>query len=124
MLPGALDKTFLLAPLHQRDHARGFTTLFTAVYDPCASALTLRWPQENWEQSLSAFEEGRRTIVYEQDRGTGQAPEPSTGLDVATALRTVRPFLSAAQVHRLDAWCEKACNGAPDWLSLGAAFNH
>ena len=123
ILPCALGQVFLSAPLYQRDHARGFATLFTAVYDPCASAITLRWPQGNWEQSLSAFTEGRRTIAYESNPGTGHAPEAAMRLDVVTTLQALRPFLSAAQARLLDAWCEKARNGCPDWTSLGAAFN-
>jgi predicted choloylglycine hydrolase len=122
ILPGALGQAFLAAPLYQRDHARGFATLFTAVYDPCTSALTLLWPQENWEQSLSAFVEGRRTIVYDPSPGTSRTPAAATGLDVATALRAVRPILSAAQARQLDAWCENARNGSPDWAKLGASF--
>ena len=120
--PGALGQAFLAAPLYQRDHARGFATLFTAVYDPCASALTLRWPQENWEQSLDAFKQGRRTILFDPNPGTGHTPEPATVVDIATALHAARPFLSAAQAQRLDAWCEKAGIGGPDWASLGIAF--
>jgi hypothetical protein len=127
--PVALGQAFLEAPLYQRDHARGFATLFTAVYDPGASALTLRWPQENWEQSLEAFTQGRRTIVYDPSPENGDTPEPAaattdiaTTLDIATALSAMRPFLSAAQARRLDAWWERACNGCVDWASLGAAF--
>jgi hypothetical protein len=122
MLPGALEEPLLAAPLYQRDHARWFVTLFTAVYDPCSSALILRWPKERWEQSLQAFTEGRRTIAYDPDPVSGQALEPAIGVDVATAFRVVRPFLSAAQARRLDAWCEKASNGFPDWANLGAAL--
>jgi predicted choloylglycine hydrolase len=127
IVPGALGQAFLAAPLYQRDHASGFATLFTAVYDPCTSALTLCWPQENWEQSLATFTEGRRTIAYDAkpgtNLGTGITPELATALDVATALRLVRPFLSAAQARRLDAWCEKSRSGYPDWANLGAVFN-
>ena len=123
IVPGALGQAFLAAPLYQRDHASGFATLFTAVYDPCTSALTLCWPQENWEQSLATFTEGRRTIAYDANPGTGCTPEPATALDVATALRLVCPLLPAAQARRLDAWCEKARSGYPDWANLGAVFN-
>jgi predicted choloylglycine hydrolase len=120
--PDALGEAFLAPPLYQRDHARGFATLFTAVYDPCAMALTLRWPQESWEQSLDAFTQGRRTIVYDPNQGTGRTPGPATAVDIAAALYAARPFLSAAQARRLDAWCKKAGSGRPDWASLGAAF--
>ena len=66
--PAELGERFLGTPLYQRRHAEGFGTLFTADYDPGRASLKLLWPGEVWEQSLSEFNEGRRTIRYDPDR--------------------------------------------------------
>jgi predicted choloylglycine hydrolase len=63
--PAALGARFLDAPLYQRRHAEGFGTLFTADYDPVRRCLAMLWPGETWEQSLSDFREGSRTIRYD-----------------------------------------------------------
>jgi predicted choloylglycine hydrolase len=120
--PGALDQAFLEAPLYQSNHAGGFGTLFTAVYDPAASALTLRWPEGDWQQSLDDFTEGRRAIAYDPGLGHGRTPEPAAALAIVAALGAARPFLSPAGARMLGAWCDRARNGCPDWASLGAAF--
>jgi predicted choloylglycine hydrolase len=125
--PGALGKAFLEAPLFQSNHAGGFGTLFTAVYDPGALVLTLRWPHQDWRQSLEHFTEGRRAITYRPDPTGGYILEPvgfrDNGTDIATILEGLRPFLSPGQARRLETWCDRArSNGCPDWADLGAAF--
>jgi hypothetical protein len=65
--PDALGDIFLKEPLFQRNYAAGVGTLFTAVYDPRACGLTLRWPGHSWSQRLDAFREGRREIRYLDD---------------------------------------------------------
>ncbi|SEK48209.1 Predicted choloylglycine hydrolase [Roseovarius nanhaiticus] len=58
-----LHKSFTSAPLHQDRFGEGFGTLFTAEYDPEAGAMRLIWPDEQWAQSLDAFEEGNRLVT-------------------------------------------------------------
>lgn len=53
---------FLREPLYATEYARGFGTLYTAVYWPASRAVSYRWPQMSWEQSLRAFTPGTRTV--------------------------------------------------------------
>jgi hypothetical protein len=62
--PEALGDAFLRAPLYQRNHAQGFGTLFTAVYDLGRRELSLRWPTQDLVQQLDRFEESRRIVSY------------------------------------------------------------
>jgi predicted choloylglycine hydrolase len=62
--PEALGDAFLRSPLYQRNHAQGFGTLFTAVYDLGRRELSLRWPTQDLVQQLDRFEEGRRIVSY------------------------------------------------------------
>lgn len=52
----------LKPPLYASEFARGFGTLYTAVYRPADRAVTYRWPDASWEQSLAAFTPGTRTV--------------------------------------------------------------
>lgn len=67
--PADLAREFQAAPLKQDRYAEGFGTLFTAEFEPLRSAMTLYWEGDEWRQSLDAFEEGRKEIVY---GGTGR----------------------------------------------------
>jgi predicted choloylglycine hydrolase len=115
--PGRLADAFLEAPLFQRNYDGGFGTLFTAVYDPGAGGLALRWPGEEWEQSLDAFVPGSRTVRY-GEAGLPAAAVP--GLDAL--LEAIRPFLAPPGRHALDRWADGARRGDPDWSRFGAAF--
>ncbi|MFD1344187.1 C45 family autoproteolytic acyltransferase/hydolase [Litorisediminicola beolgyonensis] len=96
--PGDLGDQFLGAPLYQRRHGEGFGTLFTADYDARRGRLKLLWHGEVWEQSLSGFMEGTRTIHYDQGRG------------------------SVAVGHGDEAeWSAGAQDGA-DWIAFGMSF--
>jgi predicted choloylglycine hydrolase len=66
---------FLRPPLYSTAFAHGFGTLYTAVYEPRARALQLRWPGAAWRQRLWAFEEGMREVHYPQP-APGAASEP------------------------------------------------
>jgi len=48
---------FLRPPLYSTAYARGFGTLYTAVYEPGAGANYL-WPHFSWRQSFASFTEG------------------------------------------------------------------
>lgn len=54
----------LQPPLYQSGFLRGHGTLYGAVYRPRSAQVELLWPGQQWAQSLPAFGEGRREIVY------------------------------------------------------------
>ncbi|HUF80705.1 MAG TPA: C45 family peptidase [Burkholderiales bacterium] len=112
--PEELAARFLEPPLFQRDYDRGFGTLFTAEYDPCSGSLVLKWPGEDWRQSLRKFSEGSRTVDY----GVADASEN----DLARSLEVLRPFLAAGSGAAFDAWLVAARSGTPDWTRFGALF--
>ncbi|WP_020560954.1 C45 family autoproteolytic acyltransferase/hydolase [Thiofilum flexile] len=45
-------QSFLQPPLYSTQYARGFGTLYTALYRPSADSMTLLWPQRQWQQHL------------------------------------------------------------------------
>ncbi len=112
--PAAPGDAFLEAPLHQQGYAAGFGTLFTAVYDPRAGGLVLRWPDENWVQSLDRFAEGRREIRY------GPAPVPASRADLPLIAHAMAPFVASAAAEKLDRWQRRAPEGDADWIAFGA----
>ena len=117
--PVALGDAFLRTPLYQRNYAEGVGTLFTAIYDPETGGLTLRWPNQDWVQSLDRFDEGRREISYDDlaSAGPSQLPLPSPGVDAF--LHAVRPFLSTDAAEKLERWHDKASGEPIEWADLG-----
>jgi predicted choloylglycine hydrolase len=67
---------FLEPPLYATEFQRGFGTLYTAVYRPADRAVTYRWPEARWEQSLTAFTPGTLTVRLREraDRHVGAGP--------------------------------------------------
>jgi predicted choloylglycine hydrolase len=67
---------FLQDPLYATEFARGFGTLYTAVYRTADRAVTYRWPGQSWKQSLASFTPGARTVRLSQraDRHVGAGP--------------------------------------------------
>jgi predicted choloylglycine hydrolase len=67
---------FLEPPLYATEFERGFGTLYTAVYRPAERAVTYRWPDAAWDQSLAAFTPGTRTVRLREraDRHVGAGP--------------------------------------------------
>ena len=58
-----LVDAFLEPPLHNRQYAEGFGTIYTAAYDPTEARVEYRWPDhEPWELSFDAFSPGSRTV--------------------------------------------------------------
>jgi hypothetical protein len=53
---------FLEPPLYATAFARGFGTLYTAVYRPGSRSVSYRWPGESWQQSLASFTPGTRSV--------------------------------------------------------------
>lgn len=113
----ALADAFLEAPLFQRNYDAGFGTLFTAVYDPQGGALTLRWPGEDWQQSLDAFATGSRLIRY----GAPVVPAAG-GFDLEVVFAAIRPFLTPRGAVALDLWAGEARQGNADWSRFARAF--
>jgi predicted choloylglycine hydrolase len=60
---------FLEPPLYADEFERGFGTLYTAVYRPGSRAVTYRWPDDSWHQSLAAFTPGTRTVRLPEGAG-------------------------------------------------------
>jgi hypothetical protein len=66
MTAQGLVETFLTAPVYRPTAESTWGTVYTAVYDADARALTLRWPDAAWSLSLDGFTPGslrRRTWV-------------------------------------------------------------
>jgi predicted choloylglycine hydrolase len=70
------DPDFLAAPLYATNFARGFGTLYTAVYRPASSTVTYRWPGVSWDHALLAFTPGSLTVRLSEgaDRHVGARP--------------------------------------------------
>ena len=108
----ALAGAFLREPLFQRNYDAGFGTLFTAIYDPVAGGLTLRWPDQAWHQTLAGVRPRPRMIRYRQRRRRAACGSPrsrrAAGIDPPPSVdRRIRPARSlggalARRSHRLD----------------------
>ncbi len=55
---------FLKPPLHTREYAKAFGTLYTAVYRPSDRSAEFKWPAQTWHQSLDNFVEGASVIEF------------------------------------------------------------
>ena len=55
---------FLKPPLYSTAFAEGFGTLYTAVFEPRARAMSLCWPGATWTQKINDFVEDVRRIRY------------------------------------------------------------
>jgi predicted choloylglycine hydrolase len=117
--PASLGDAFLAEPLYQRNFAEAAGTLFTAVYEPMTASLVLRWPGEDWVQSLDRFTEGRREITYQQTASDASAASWSTDGVTPDLVRAIRPFLPPDPARRLASWDEDARRGAVDWTEFG-----
>lgn len=65
--PGTLAEAtdaLLREPLFQSAWLRGYGTLYGSVYRPRSGSVELLWPEQRWAQTLAAFAEGEREIVY------------------------------------------------------------
>lgn len=62
--PDPLIRSFLQSPLYSTELARGFGTLYTAVYRPGPAEVEYLWPEATWPQSFAAFVEGTRTVRF------------------------------------------------------------
>jgi hypothetical protein len=58
--------SFLQKPLFNTRFQEGFGTLFTAVYQPIAGVVEMRWPGEKVTQTFQRFQEQNKLINYNQ----------------------------------------------------------
>ncbi len=54
----AFADAFLDPPLYSTDYAKGFGTLYTALYRPLTGEAEYRWPGFAWPQAFGRFDEG------------------------------------------------------------------
>jgi predicted choloylglycine hydrolase len=92
-----LAAAFLKEPLYTTGYWRGFGTVYTAVYRPAAGSVTFRWPDHDWTQTLTAFEEGRVDVAYYPSgaRVHGKARRDAAG-DITTDIHAT---VSATDIH-------------------------
>jgi len=60
--PDDLIGSFLAPPLYSNAFAKGYGTIYTAVYRPVRSEIEYLWPGTRWRLGFDAFAEGSRTI--------------------------------------------------------------
>jgi predicted choloylglycine hydrolase len=63
--PDDFVASFLRPPLYSNAFARGYGTLYTAVYRPGERTVDYRWPAEKWQFAFDRFDEGKRTITWD-----------------------------------------------------------
>ncbi|MDQ2695784.1 MAG: C45 family autoproteolytic acyltransferase/hydrolase [Pseudomonadota bacterium] len=62
--PDRLVQAFLHSPLYSTAYARGYGTLYTAVYRPQSGEAEYLWPNCVWRQSFADFREEARQVHY------------------------------------------------------------
>ena len=60
----AMLRQMLRPPVFQTSFARGYGTLYTAIYNPVAGSAELVWQDTRWPQSHANFREGSRVARY------------------------------------------------------------
>ena len=55
---------FLIPPIYNTGHHRGFGTLYTAVYRPLSGSAEYLWPEARWLCDMSSFADRQHTIEY------------------------------------------------------------
>ena len=65
--PADFIQSFLRPPLYSSAFAKGYGTLYTAVYRPTGRAVEYLWPATIWKLGFDTFEEGSRTISFGGD---------------------------------------------------------
>jgi predicted choloylglycine hydrolase len=71
--PEELLARMLEPPLRQDAFARGYGTLYTAVYAPVDATIRLAWPGEpEWRQSIAAFRDEDRDIEFTPNAANGE----------------------------------------------------
>jgi len=65
--PDDLIQSFLRQPLYSAAFAKGYGTIYTAVYRPDTTDVEYLWPGASWKFSFGNFEEGSRTVSFQSD---------------------------------------------------------
>ena len=65
--PDTIGDLVLRQPLYSSAFAKGYGTLYTAVYRPEQLEVEYRWPTQTWRFGFDAFEEGSRTVAFEAE---------------------------------------------------------
>ena len=60
--PDDLIGSFLAPPLYSNAFAKGYGTIYTAVYRPVRSEIEYVWPGARWQLGFDNFAEGSRTV--------------------------------------------------------------
>jgi predicted choloylglycine hydrolase len=76
-----LADAFLRPPLHSKAYARGYGTLYTAIYRPARGEVEYRWPEASWTFSFAAFGQGVRRIHLLSEAAQPTAAVTSSGPD-------------------------------------------
>ena len=61
--PDDLIASFLRPPLYSTAFARGYGTLYTAVYRPVSGSVEYLWPGRSWQHSFERFDEGACAVT-------------------------------------------------------------
>ena len=62
--PDRFVQAFLRPPVYSTAYARGYGTLYTAVYRPAEGAVDFIWPNLVWRQSFADFNESRHVVAF------------------------------------------------------------
>ena len=69
-----LAEDFLRAPLYSRDYAKGFGTVYTALYRPVQGEMSVLWPErDEWRHAFADFTEAERRVSYPDVGAHGSA---------------------------------------------------
>jgi hypothetical protein len=92
---------FLEPPLYQSSFARGWGTLYTAVYEPASRRTALHWAGLSLQQSIDSFQEGAVTLSFGASPGAETRMSHTAIVDRRDNRHTCRPRIArAAQGYR------------------------
>jgi hypothetical protein len=123
MAQDLLSDEFLKEPLFQRNYVQRFGTLFTAIRDPNALRLTLRWPNASLAQSLDAFGEGRRAVMYHSDESAAPLEPAEFPVDLEGVLGFIKPHLPQSAGRAFEDLTRNTRTGVAGWAEFGKIFS-
>lgn len=57
--------SLLYPPLYQTSWLRGYGTLYTVAYRPLSGSIEMLWPNQRWDQTVTDFTAGQRSIIFQ-----------------------------------------------------------